>query len=145
MDLERDISYRWRTQTDIGHRLADTLEAVGWRVETEPRLGRLRPDVVAEDKNGRSYVIEIKVGRAGSHFGAVAQAAQQARVAQDLEHLERVVPVLLVVDADAGLVEEAAHELGVALLTVETETVSDDLRKLPLALEENARRVAEQS
>jgi RecB family endonuclease NucS len=56
---------------------AKFLRARNWDVETEPRVGHMRPDIVARDTRGNPFVIEIKSRSPGALLGAVAQVEAQ--------------------------------------------------------------------
>ncbi len=56
---------------------AEFLRERNWDVETEPRVGHMRPDIVARDTLGNPFVIEIKSRSPGALLGAVAQVEAQ--------------------------------------------------------------------
>ena len=53
--------------------IVELLKEQNWTVEEEPRLGGLRPDIVARNPDGDSYVFELKTDPAQADLGAVAQ------------------------------------------------------------------------
>src|ERR1700730_9774061 len=61
------------THDKVVQALEDGLRGQRWQVEEEPLIGTVRPDLVATDPNGVSYVFEVKAEAAEAHLGAVAQ------------------------------------------------------------------------
>lgn len=57
--------------------VTDALREHDWDVETEPRVGRMRPDLIAHDGAGTNYVIELKATPPPAFVGAVAQVEAQ--------------------------------------------------------------------
>jgi RecB family endonuclease NucS len=49
------------------------LDLPGWEVQREPVIEGVRPDIVAREPNGTTFVIEVKQGDLEANLGAVAQ------------------------------------------------------------------------
>ncbi len=56
---------------------ANLLRRGSLEVETEPQVGRARPDIVIHDASGAVYLIEIKSSAPSAFLGAVAQVEAQ--------------------------------------------------------------------
>jgi hypothetical protein len=63
--------------------LSDALEKWDWKVQMQPVVGSTRPDLVLNDPEGETYIVEVKTGPNASHFGSVAQVAAFRRAAED--------------------------------------------------------------
>lgn len=61
------------THDDLVTAVNDLFDQQGWRVQREPIVGSVRPDIVACAPSGTSYVIEVKQGGLDVNLGAVAQ------------------------------------------------------------------------
>jgi hypothetical protein len=64
-------------------RVAALLEAAGWNVERQPKVGPVRPDLIAS-RNSRAFAVEVKASaeaRAGRVLPLLAQAILQASAA----------------------------------------------------------------
>jgi RecB family endonuclease NucS len=107
------------------------LTARNWRVDSEPRLaGNLRPDIVAHDPRGTSYVFEVKDASSPVHLGAIAQAEAYRN---SLAHSqgEDVRGVVVLTGAAPPQLHEVAERAGIALVEAETvEAASDALASI---------------
>lgn len=98
--------------------VADLIDAQ-WDVRAEPVLGSFRPDMLISDKTGKAYVVEIKAGSSGAHFGSVAQVAayQEAAAAALDKHVEAILVLAGVGPGEIGAVGE---DFGVDVVSSET-------------------------
>jgi len=92
----------------LEHLVASAFLAAGWRVERQPRLGDLRPDLLVK-RGKRAYVVEVKYAseaRRDRVIPLLAQAILQAQAAA--RHIPRAVPLAVIGAAamPAGLVDE---------------------------------------
>lgn len=60
-------------QARILNELTTTLRKSDWKVELEPRIDYVEPDIVATDPDKAMYVIEVKTGNAPIHTGVLGQ------------------------------------------------------------------------
>jgi hypothetical protein len=104
---------------DVHHQVVDFLSEVltgwDWRVEREPRVGTVRPDVVAYDPDGAAYVFEVETSEHAGHLGTVGQLeAYKRALEQDLG--KDATAVLLVSDAAPDQLMQIADHAGVRVL-----------------------------
>ena len=61
------------THEELVDYVSDLLTEWEWTVNREPRVGTVRPDLVAEAPDGTAYVVEIKTGGDAGHLGSLGQ------------------------------------------------------------------------
>jgi hypothetical protein len=129
----------------IGHasheRLVDAaMEALrgrDWSVESEPRAGQMRPDIVAHSAEGATYVFEVKSKAPKAFLGAVAQVEAQVE-SYRREHGADAMGVLLFAgDAPDGL-GDVAHNAGIELVQLQSDRPSAVAKSLSKLLERPA-------
>jgi len=114
---------------DVVDAVAQTLADRHWQVDREPIVGGNRPDLVAHQPGGPTYVFEIKAGRPEANLGAVAQV--EAYLNAWPRDPDQLVKGVLVVGADAPAeLDSIADDAGVELVRI-----SGGLRSLDLSLE----------
>lgn len=120
------------THDEAVQALEDALRSQRWQVEEEPLIGTVRPDLVATDPNGTSYVFEVKAEAAEAHLGAVAQVeAYRDSLRQQLGREARGV-LVLVADAPKEL-DDVARAAGVTVWRASPDD-PDALEQLPSSL-----------
>ncbi len=99
--------------------VAAHLERKGWRVQMEPMIGMMRPDIVAQSPEGDTYVFEIKVGPTGGSatFSDLAQANAYAHGIGQVSDLANVRPVLATTLDVSDSMRDAADALGVGVVS----------------------------
>ena len=107
------------------------LEARGWRVEAEPRIATLNPDLLGTDPEGRRFVFELKRGPGRGHLGALAQIEAYRAALTDAEG-DRPGGVLVLAGDGPEELDQVAGAAGVRVLRIGD--VSDPLLKLHGAL-----------
>jgi hypothetical protein len=103
------------THDQLLESLSTLLESWSWRVEREPHIGTVRPDLVAEDPEGRPYLFEIKTGGYQGHLGALGQV-ETFRNALKAEIGREPTVLLLVADDTPEELSQVARDVGVTLL-----------------------------
>jgi hypothetical protein len=92
--------------------LAEQLQARGWRVDEEPLISTVRPDLVARKEGKAPRVFEVKASPA--HLGAVAQVEAYRNMLHS-QSSEQPEAVLVVADDAPRELDEAARRAGVEL------------------------------
>lgn len=104
-----------RSHDELVAWLANKLQAARWRVDREPRVGRLEPDLVAVGPDGMSYVIEVQAGEHPAHLGSIGQMEAYATAFEEQRGV-RPRPVLLVAGEVSEAVRDIARDVGVVLI-----------------------------
>ncbi len=112
------------TEAQTRDSLAALLHSSGWRVEAEPVIGSVKPDLLTSDESGNTFVIELKQAPRGLHFGSVAQAAA-FRDAAALALHRNVQAMLVIVGANAGELDAAGRDYGVIVVGAESSDPDD--------------------
>lgn len=85
---------------DVTSAVEEVLREQNWEVQHEPIIGRVRPDILARDPNGATFVINVNQGGWAANLGAVAQVeAFRNAVAREIG---REAKGVLVVAGDAS-------------------------------------------
>jgi hypothetical protein len=113
--------------TALVHMLANQLQAEGWKVNEEPLISTVRPDLIATKEGKAPHVFEIKTGSA--HLGAVAQV-EAYRNALSAQSSERPTAVLVVLDEAPSELEDAARRAGVELWRISAGDPADTVASL---------------
>jgi RecB family endonuclease NucS len=111
------------THEQVVDAAAKTLRGSDWVVEQEPVVGTMRPDIIAHDPEGTTYVIELKTGKQNAYLGAVAQVegyrdrlAEQGLIARGV--------LVLAGDAPSEL-DDVAKSAGVELVRATSGSPTD--------------------
>lgn len=94
------------------HMLADRLVANGWKVNVEPLVSTVRPDLVATKAGMAPHVFEVKAHSA--HLGGVAQVEAYRNVLEAQSGASSQA-VLVVVDDAPSQLEAAAEGAGIEI------------------------------
>ncbi|HEX2196725.1 MAG TPA: hypothetical protein VHJ76_07340 [Actinomycetota bacterium] len=115
-------------EVQLVHEAAESLRAIGWKVEEEPLVGHVRPDLIAVSPNDNHvFVVEFKVGKSPSvHFGALAQLAQYREAVASAKH-GRVTPILVTNAAIHEQVQDVADGLGIRVFSGAPDTLPTTL------------------
>ena len=98
--------------------VANILIGLNWKVVLE-RLSANRAatsDIVATDPEGRTYVIEVKLGQGRTHFSEVAQVESLARDLRSEDKSSSVTPILLTTREVPASIKGAAQKVGVEIV-----------------------------
>ncbi len=95
--------------------MADVLRGKHWTVDRDAHFGAARPDIVAHDPSGATYVIEVKAGTKRGYLGVVAQVEHYKSLMADALGREPTAILLLTDDAPMEL-DEIAQSAGVELI-----------------------------
>jgi RecB family endonuclease NucS len=102
---------------------ANVLRNSRWQVEQEPVVGTMRPDIIARDPDGKTYVFEVKAGKQNAFLGAVAQVeGYRDRLAEGGKTAQGV--LVLAGDAPSEL-DDVARSAGVALVRATSGSPTD--------------------
>lgn len=61
------------TRDDVMSAVEEVLRKRNWEVQHEPIVGTVRPDILARDPGGATFVINVNQGGWNANLGAVAQ------------------------------------------------------------------------
>jgi hypothetical protein len=109
---ERDAG---RAHQDLLESLSRLLMSWHWQVDREPRVGALRPDLIAQGPDGQTYLFEVKAGRSQGHLGAIGQVEAFRNAFRAQEGREPVAVLLLAGDSPREL-QQVAEDVGVTVL-----------------------------
>lgn len=109
--------------------LNKVLDGEGWQVEVEPIVGNVRPDIVAREPSGISYVIEVKGADLEANLGAVAQV-ETFRNAVAEDRGEEVKGMLLVTGEPPEGLDAIARGANIGLVRAESSDTTDLLESL---------------
>jgi RecB family endonuclease NucS len=111
------------THEQVVDAAAKVLRDSSWQVDREPVVGTMRPDIIARDPDGKTYVFEIKAGKQNAFLGAVAQVeGYRDRLAEGGQAARGV--LVLAGDAPSEL-DDVARSAGVALVRATSGSPAD--------------------
>lgn len=89
-----------------------------WKVILEKVVGSrgVKPDIVIEDADGESYVVEVKLGQGTAHFSDIAQAESAASGLTEEKRSAGVTPILLTNREVPDKIREVANDVGVTIV-----------------------------
>jgi RecB family endonuclease NucS len=111
------------THDQVVDTAATYLSARQWKVEREPQLGAMRPDMIATDPGGATYVIEVKTGKNQAMLGAVAQVEAYRDRLKD-RGVDATGVLVLAADAPSG-VEDLARSASVEIVRTPSSSPSE--------------------
>jgi hypothetical protein len=117
------------TESALMAAIVQALNQLGWTVVERLKGRPSRPDIVATAPDGRTAVIETKLGGGRAHFAQIAQMDSLATEARELTGASNAVSII-VTDMDIGpAVAQAANAVGVSIVeaTGETEEVAQSV------------------
>jgi len=102
-------------------RVVSELEAKGWDVTRSPRIGMMRPDIVATRPDGQKYIFEFKVSpSAGSAtFSDLAQTSKYAGAIRESAGVPSVRVVMATNLRVSQKMRDLSEALGVKIVSVE--------------------------
>ncbi len=111
------------THAQVVDAAANVLRSSSWQVQQEPVIGTMRPDIVARDPDGKTFVFEVKAGKQDAFLGAVAQVeGYRDRLAEGGNDAQGV--LVLAGDAPSEL-DAVARSAGVALVRAASGSPTD--------------------
>jgi predicted RecB family endonuclease len=103
--------------------LASTLANLRWGIQKRDPAS-LRPDIVVTRPDGKTFVVEIKMGEGPVHFASIAQVESYAHELGALQGRE-VIPILVTNQELAPALSAVAEKVGVEVVKARGSTADE--------------------
>ena len=110
-----------------------------WRVQAQPLIGMLQPDLLIQTPEDKTVLVELKLGKGAAHIGELAQVAAYKAAYEQLKP-DHTATAFYVTSRELGDgFREAASKLGVQVVQVAAQDSPEAISsKLQQSVEELA-------